>query len=63
MADAQARARELVREHGVTIVVPTAGDLYLMRREMLTAQDEMSRLSKISPDMLAAISAEIGTGG
>jgi C4-dicarboxylate-binding protein DctP len=63
MADAQARARELVREHGVTVVVPTAGDLYLMRREMLTAQDEMSRLSKISPDMLAAVSAEIGTGG
>jgi C4-dicarboxylate-binding protein DctP len=63
MADAQARARELVREHGVTVVVPTAGDLYLMRREMLAAQDEMSRQSKISPDMLAAVSAEIGTGG
>jgi len=63
MADAQARARELVREHGVTVVVPTAGDLYLMRREMLAAQDEMSRLSKISPEMLAAVSAEIGTGG
>ena len=63
MADAQARARELVREHGVTIVVPTAGDLYLMRRELLAAQDEIIRLSKISPDMLAAVSAEIGAGG
>jgi C4-dicarboxylate-binding protein DctP len=63
MADAQSRARDLVREHGITIVVPTAGDLYLMRRELLTAQDEMAKLSKISPDMLAAVSAEISTGG
>jgi TRAP-type C4-dicarboxylate transport system substrate-binding protein len=63
MADAQLRARDLVKAHGITVVVPTAGDIYLMRREMLAAQDEVAKLSKISPDMMAAVSAEIGTVG
>jgi C4-dicarboxylate-binding protein DctP len=63
MADAQSRARELVKAHGITIVVPAAGDLTLMRRDMLAAQEEMAKLSKISPDMLAAVSAEIGAAG
>jgi C4-dicarboxylate-binding protein DctP len=63
MADAQSRARDLVKAHGITVVVPTAGDIYLMRREMLAAQDEVAKLSKISPDMMAAVSAEIGTVG
>jgi hypothetical protein len=52
-----------VKAHGITVVVPTAGDIYLMRREMLAAQDEVAKLSKISPDMMAAVSAEIGTVG
>src|SRR5215472_2023389 len=63
MTAAQARARDLVQAHGITIVVPSAEDLDAKRQEMLAAQDEMSRLSKISPEMLAAVSAEIGTGG
>jgi TRAP-type C4-dicarboxylate transport system substrate-binding protein len=63
MAAAQSHARELVRAHGVTIVTPTAGDLDLVRREMLGAQDEMAKLSKISADMLAAVSAEVAARG
>ena len=62
MAAAQSRARELAREHGITIVVPMARDIYLMRREMLQDQDEMGKASKISPDMLAAVAAEIAAG-
>jgi len=63
MAAAQSRARELVQAHGVDIVVPSADDLATKRREMMAQQDQVAKLSKISPEMTAAISAEIPTTG
>jgi C4-dicarboxylate-binding protein DctP len=63
MAAAQSRARELVQAHGVDIVVPSAEELAAKRREMMAHQDQVAKLSKISPEVIAAISAGIPTAG
>jgi TRAP-type C4-dicarboxylate transport system substrate-binding protein len=63
MAAAQARARELVQAHGINIVVPSSGDLTAARRDMLADQDQVAKLSKISPDMVSAVSAEASAAG
>ena len=57
MAAAQSRARELVRAHGISIVVPSAEQLAATRRDMMANQDQVANLSKISSEMVAAISA------
>jgi TRAP-type C4-dicarboxylate transport system substrate-binding protein len=62
MAAAQSRARELIQTHGVDIVVPSADDLAIKRREMMAHQDQVAKLSKISPEMIAAVSTEIRAG-
>jgi C4-dicarboxylate-binding protein DctP len=63
MAAAQSRARELVQAHGVEIVGPSEEELAIKRREMMAHQDQVVKLSKISPEMISAISAEISTAG
>ena len=63
MAAAQSHARELVLAHGVDIVVPSAEELAIKRQEMMAYQDEVVKLSKISPAMISVISAEIPTAG
>jgi C4-dicarboxylate-binding protein DctP len=63
MAAAQSRARELVQAHGVDIVVPSAEELAAKRREMMAHQNQVAKVSKISPEMIAAISAGIPTAG
>src|SRR5262249_15675535 len=52
MAAAQTRARALVEEHGVKIVTPSPEELAAMRRDMMAHQDEVAKLSRISPEML-----------
>jgi C4-dicarboxylate-binding protein DctP len=59
MAAAQGRAREAVQSHGITIVVPDANDLAARRRAMMAHQDHVAKLSNISPDMVATISADL----
>lgn len=59
MATAQARAREAVQSHGITIVVPEAGDLAARRRAMMAQQDHVAKLSNISPEMAATVSADL----
>ena len=63
MAAAQSRARELVQAHGVEIVVSSEEELAIKRREMMAHQDQVVKLSKISPEMISAISAENSTAG
>jgi TRAP-type C4-dicarboxylate transport system substrate-binding protein len=58
MAAAQARARDLVQSHGITIVVPSDQDLDAKRQEMLAHQEQVVKLSNISAEMVAALSAE-----
>jgi TRAP-type C4-dicarboxylate transport system substrate-binding protein len=63
MAAAQSRARELIQAHGVDIVVPSPEALAIKREEMMAHQDQVAKLSKISPEMISALSAEIPTAG
>src|SRR5262249_30442874 len=63
MAAAQSRARELIQAHGVDIVVPSPEALAIKREEMAAHQDQVAKLSKTSPEMISALSAEIPTAG
>ena len=63
MAAAQSRARELVQARGVKIVVPSAEELAAARREMMTKQEQVAKLSKISSEMVTAVSATLAAAG
>lgn len=62
MDSAQSRARALVEEHGVKIIAPSPEELSAMRKEMMAHQDEVARLSRISLEMLATVSADVEAG-
>jgi C4-dicarboxylate-binding protein DctP len=62
MAAAQARARDLVLSHGIKIAVPTADELAAKRQEMLAHQENLATLSRISPEMVAALTAGLAAG-
>jgi C4-dicarboxylate-binding protein DctP len=59
MAAAQSRARDLVMSHGIQIVVPPADELAAKRQEMLAQQEHLAMLSRIAPEMVAALTAEL----
>ena len=63
MAAAQLRARDLLQAHGIKIVVPSAEELAATRREMTASQEQVAKLSKISPEMVAAVSADLASAG
>jgi len=63
MAAAQSRARELVQAHGVDIVAPSAEQLAIKRQEMMAHQEQVAKLSRISPEMIHAVAAEIPVTG
>src|SRR5713101_1296842 len=63
MAAAQLRARELVQAHGIKIVVPSAEELAATRRDMTANQEQVAKLSKISPEMVSAVSADLAAAG
>jgi C4-dicarboxylate-binding protein DctP len=58
MASAQARARETAQAHGITIVMPAAEELAAKREAMMKFQDNVAMLSRISPEMVAAVASE-----
>jgi hypothetical protein len=62
MAAAQAKARDTVQAHGIDITVPPADLLAAKREEMMTHQAHVAKLSRISPDMVAIVSNDAGTG-
>ena len=63
MAAAQSRAREKVQAHGIKIVVPSVEELAATRREMMASQEQVARLSKISSEMVASVSADLAAAG
>jgi TRAP-type C4-dicarboxylate transport system substrate-binding protein len=63
MATAQSRARDVAQAHGITIVTPSVDALAAQRQAMLAQQDYVATLSKISSDMIAAVTAEIAAAG
>src|SRR4051812_15277467 len=62
MAAAQARARKLVEQHGITVVEPAPDELEAMRRGMTMQQEQVAKLSKISAEMIAALSSDLAAG-
>jgi len=62
MAAAQSRARDLVMSHGIKIVVPSVEELAAKRTAMLAHQDHLAVLSRITPEMVAAVTAELASG-
>ena len=62
MESAQSRARSLLEEHGVGLIAPSLEEVSAMRKEMMARQDEVARLSRISPEMLATLSADAAAG-
>jgi TRAP-type C4-dicarboxylate transport system substrate-binding protein len=63
MADAQFRAREMIQAHGITIVTPPAEDLAAKRQTMTAEQKRVAQQSRISPEMVDAVAAEVGSVG
>jgi TRAP-type C4-dicarboxylate transport system substrate-binding protein len=63
MAAAQSRARELVRQHDVSIVEPSPDELEATRRVMMIHQEQMVQLSRISSEMVSAVSADLAVTG
>jgi TRAP-type C4-dicarboxylate transport system substrate-binding protein len=63
MAAAQARARETIQEHGIAIAVPSPEALDATRQKMMAEQDQVVKQSRISAEMLAAISTELAGAG
>jgi TRAP-type C4-dicarboxylate transport system substrate-binding protein len=62
MAAAQSRARDIVQAHGVKIVVPATEELAEKREKMLAYQEHLATLSRITPEMVAALTAELAAG-
>jgi C4-dicarboxylate-binding protein DctP len=62
MAAAQSRARDLVLAHGIRLVAPPDDELELKRNEMLSHQAHLAMQSRISPEILTALAAELGLG-
>jgi C4-dicarboxylate-binding protein DctP len=62
MAAAQSHARDLVMSHGIKIVVPPADELAAKRQEMLAQQEHLALLSRIAPEMVAALTVELAAG-
>jgi TRAP-type C4-dicarboxylate transport system substrate-binding protein len=63
MAAAQSSARELLQGHGITIVVPSEQQLAATRQEMTANQEQVAKLSKISSEMISAVSAGLAAAG
>jgi TRAP-type C4-dicarboxylate transport system substrate-binding protein len=62
MAIAQSRARDLVQAHGISVVEPSPDEVEATRRVMMINQDQVAKLSKISPEMVATVLADLAAG-
>ena len=52
----------MVEQHGIKIVTPPAEELAAKRQEMMAQQDHVAKLSRISSEMLIAVTADSGAG-
>jgi TRAP-type C4-dicarboxylate transport system substrate-binding protein len=62
MAAAQSRARSIVQSRGIRLVVPSTEDVAAKREAMLAHQQQLAALSRISPQIVSALSAELDAG-
>ena len=61
MAELQTKARQTLQEHGVKFVDPAPEEIAEARQKMMAEQDQVARETKVSPEMVKLIMAEIGT--
>lgn len=61
MAGAQLRARKTLEEHGIKFADPTAEQTAAQRKRMMAEQDQVAKEIKISPEMVQALMAAVGT--
>jgi C4-dicarboxylate-binding protein DctP len=61
MAELQTKARQTLQEHGIKFVDPAPEEIAEARRKMMAEQDQVARETKVSPEMVKLIMAEIGT--
>ncbi len=62
MADAQAKAIETIKSHGVTAVTPSPADIAAMRTRLMATQDEVTKELKLDPELVRRASAAFGSG-
>jgi len=62
MSAAQSRARAIVQSHGVRIIAPPAEEVAAKRDAMLAHQQQLASLSRISPEVVSALLAELDAG-
>ena len=61
MAELQTKARQTLQEHGIKFVDPAPEQIAEARQKMMAEQDQVARETKVSPEMVKLIMAEIGT--
>ena len=61
MAGAQIRARKTLEEHGIKFADPTAEQIAAERKRMMAEQDQVAKEIKISPEMVQALMATVGS--
>jgi hypothetical protein len=52
----------MAQAHGISIAEPSPDELEATRRVMMSSQDQVAKLSKISPEMVATVSADLAGG-
>ncbi len=60
MASSQERAGDVIASHGVRWVTPSADEITATRKRMMAEQDQMARESKINPELVQAVTVEVG---
>jgi hypothetical protein len=53
----------VVQAHGIEIVVPPAEALAATRQAMIANQEQVASLSRISSEMVSAVSASLASAG
>jgi C4-dicarboxylate-binding protein DctP len=61
MAAAQLRARKTLEEHGIKFADPSPEQTAAERKRMIAEQDQVAKEIKISPEMVQALMAAVGT--
>ena len=60
MSASQEKAGDTMAGHGVRWVTPSADEISSTRKRMMLEQDQMAKESKINPDLVHAVTVEVG---
>ncbi len=60
MAASQEHAGDVIATHGVRWVTPSADEINAARKRMMPEQEQMAKESKINPELVQAVTVEVG---